>query len=560
MKKVICQLVCSILCVVMMASVFVGCGNSTVNPSTGTTVSQSSETTTAVKPEPLKFVFFTMVDAIPPAEDNFMKKWYLENKNVDIEWQGMGADTTKITEKVNMWIASGDVPDYINYLVWPDSVDLLNKMGDAGLVAPMDEWIDKYPTFSRTYSKVYNDNFFRNKKDGKLYGIPNCGISVDAPNEFQDFGPMIREDWLKAVGMNSPKTKDELFNVLTAFKEKIPNVNGKKIIPLSCDSVGINTWFPLSFGCNDKIINNNTYSFDFASPEMDEYLMYMNKLYRAGLVDKEMFIQKSEQFIAKVQEGRVGYVPAAIKQIQQMDLANVALKSAETGKKFVGIPWMEVSPGVKPTYMTAGGNQYLIGVISSKFAKDKEKTKRLVEFLEWTCTAEGNFTLWNGPVGKFYDKNDKGYYEIMPEFKEEQKASPDDFNIKYGLGTSYIFTNNSQDQFPKSERLLMNPASVDPEIKAAYYDIWLNSLNYDKQFLTNVNLTGQGPLEKEKLTAIKETEAKNFQAKAIMAPTEEECKKIIADMHDYFDKAGLPAICKEKGQMIVDFKAKNNIQ
>lgn len=556
MKKVFRQLVSSILCIVMMASVLVGCGSSKANPSTPSSSSQSSKSTSAEKLEPLKFVYFNTTSAVPPAEDNFMKKWLLENKNVDVEWQGMEGDPSKIIEKVNMWLASGDVPDYINYLVWPEGVDLLNKMGDAGLIAPMDEWIDKYPTFSKTYLKLYTDNFFRNKKDGKLYGIPNCGVAADAPAEFQDVGPMIREDWLKTVGLSAPKTKDELFNVLTAFKEKIPDVNGKKIIPLSCDAWI--DWFKFSFGAIDRINDDGSYVSAFGSPEFDEYLLYMNKLFRAGLVDKEMFIHKAEQYVAKIQEGRVGYVAISSPDMQ-MDGANTALKSEETGKKFVASPWLEVSPGVKPVRQNAGGNQYLIGVVSSKFAKDAEKTKRLIELVEWTCTAEGNFTLMNGPVGKFYDKNAEGYYEIKPEYKAEQEANANDFNTKYGIGGAYLFANNSQQQFPKAERMEINPAAMSAEKKAGYEDIWLNTLAVDTKFLTYVNLAGKGSIAEEKSEAIS-SQYGIYLAKAIMAPTEAECKKIITDMHAYLEKAGMAEINKEEGQRIADFKTKNSIK
>ena len=39
----------------------------------------------------------------------------------------------------------------------------------------------------------------------------------------------IRKDWLEKLGLEEPKTVDELYNVLVTFRDKDPNGNGKKM-------------------------------------------------------------------------------------------------------------------------------------------------------------------------------------------------------------------------------------------------------------------------------------------------------------------------------------------
>ena len=56
--------------------------------------------------------------------------------------------------------------------------------------------------------------------DGKLYGIYR-----ERPLSRQ--GIVIRKDWLDNLGLDMPKTVDELYETAKAFTEKDPDQNGK---------------------------------------------------------------------------------------------------------------------------------------------------------------------------------------------------------------------------------------------------------------------------------------------------------------------------------------------
>lgn len=69
---------------------------------------------------------------------------------------------------------------------------------------------------------------------GGIYYVPN----VDTSRKKQNFQILwINVGWLKKLGMQVPRTSDELYNVLRAFREKDPNGNGQKDeLPLvSCE-------------------------------------------------------------------------------------------------------------------------------------------------------------------------------------------------------------------------------------------------------------------------------------------------------------------------------------
>ncbi|TJY43315.1 extracellular solute-binding protein [Cohnella pontilimi] len=64
-------------------------------------------------------------------------------------------------------------------------------------------------------------------EDGKIYGVFS---------KFQGATmPIVRQDWMDKLGLQQPKTLDELYKVLKAFKEKDPDENGK------ADTYGLST-------------------------------------------------------------------------------------------------------------------------------------------------------------------------------------------------------------------------------------------------------------------------------------------------------------------------------
>lgn len=60
--------------------------------------------------------------------------------------------------------------------------------------------------------------------EGERYGIPIFDYAYNG-----DSVMFIREDWLKKLGLEEPKTMDELVTVMDAFTNQDPDGNGKKI-------------------------------------------------------------------------------------------------------------------------------------------------------------------------------------------------------------------------------------------------------------------------------------------------------------------------------------------
>lgn len=136
--------------------------------------------------------------------------WLRENTGVTIDLTVV--DTSTMTDKLNLLLASGDYTDLLNLASY-----------SAGVEAAYDEDIiidlgDRLEENMPNYWKIINS-------DQKVLGEVQDGHKFLAVYPIKDqvanpsgIGPFVRMDWLEDVGMEVPQTYDELTEVLRAFK------------------------------------------------------------------------------------------------------------------------------------------------------------------------------------------------------------------------------------------------------------------------------------------------------------------------------------------------------
>lgn len=202
-------------------------------------------------------------------------------------------------EKVNLMIASGSLPDFFTESI----PDITNKYYNTGLFLPLDDLIDKY---APNLKKIISDKQVKtalSAPDGKIYATPRGEMS---PWLYVGEQLFINRKWLDKLGLKSPETTEELFEVLKAFKEKDPNGNGlSDEIPLSLSYksgnqiIKLSGAFGLAFNGNYEAIVDGKYVFAPVRQEFRAWLEFLNRLYTAGLLDKDLFTQQTAQIKAK---------------------------------------------------------------------------------------------------------------------------------------------------------------------------------------------------------------------------------------------------------------------
>jgi putative aldouronate transport system substrate-binding protein len=193
---------------------------------------------------------------------------------------------------------SGDLPD----AVWGD-VSVVNY---REFLVPLEGYIEPYAPYITQLFKDYPGYrpALEMPPDNHIYGFPTQDAS---PWSFIAELPFINTTWLNNLGLAMPATTDALYDVLTAFKTRDPNGNGKADeVPLSFQQGwgtkidALFSWFGTMENDQHIRVEADTVLFTPGEEKYYNALVYFNKLYNDGLLDKEGFSHTGEQYMAKV--------------------------------------------------------------------------------------------------------------------------------------------------------------------------------------------------------------------------------------------------------------------
>lgn len=243
-------------------------------------------------------------------ENNQYTRYVKEQLNIDTKIVWQAAAGKDFEQKINLSIASNDLPDA---MVVKETQ--FRQMVKSGQLEDLTEVYNKYasPTIKGIIETTNGLALKSVTVDGKMYALPNVTPEADMVHYM-----WIRKDWLDKLGLQPPKTIDELEKVAKAFVEQDPDGNGK------ADTVAI-TGPQLGGNINADFINpnSNNYGFDpiFAAfhsypgfwlkdssgkttygsiqPETKQALSKLRDFYTKGLIDKEMSIRKNAQELIK---------------------------------------------------------------------------------------------------------------------------------------------------------------------------------------------------------------------------------------------------------------------
>jgi len=237
-------------------------------------------------------------DKIDAAEKEYVKK-LVEETNINIEW--IAIPQTGLSEKVNLMLASGDLPDvFLSNVITPQD---LSAHHSSGMFVPLNSYVaDWAPNINRILEENPDARSYLTMQDGNMYAL---AAGQMAPWLFYNNIYIINEQWLKNLELDKPTTTEEYYQVLKAFKEQDANGNGNPNdeIPLSLSGMGSFRHFGQAFGLpmNEDylVVKEKQISFGPASDRFREMADYLHKLYAEGLIDQESLAQDVNQLSAK---------------------------------------------------------------------------------------------------------------------------------------------------------------------------------------------------------------------------------------------------------------------
>jgi putative aldouronate transport system substrate-binding protein len=312
--KTMKKLICLIICVTMLITVFAGCEKKPVNDETEKTEEkvdassnnvsekESTEATETEKQEPLEIY---IVNRIPrqsfDPENNVILRAIEEKYNVIFEYEA--PPDSSYMERVNVIMASGELPDIVQI---PDAS--LMKYAEDGLLLELNGYIENSPNIKE---KVPAESFkMASSQDGKIYALPRC-------NRVAAMGALIRTDWLDNVGLKVPETVDEFMEVMRAFTQDDPDKDGEDDtygVGLMFNKANTNIFpdFLLSgFGITKATITKNAYDEVTIMAAQKGFLPLLDlfrEMASKKFIDPEWYLNLGTTHLDDFHIGKVGMV------------------------------------------------------------------------------------------------------------------------------------------------------------------------------------------------------------------------------------------------------------
>ena len=345
-------------------------------------------------------------------------------------------------DKIALMAASGDYPDIIF------AKGDISKMVDAEAMIDLTDLIEEHaPNLKKVYGD-YMDRLPYSSKDKSIYVIPT-NAHVDQTSFDSGAGFEIQHEVLKEQGYPEVKTLQDYEKVLQTYYDKHPTIDGQPTIPLTLDAddwrIMITVTNPafLTTGAPDDgeyFINPETFEaqLHYKRPEEKEYFRWLNHMYNIGLLDKNTFVQKSDQYKAKIASGRV---LGLIDQEWGYSDAENALKAAGKPEKTYAHFPVTLSPDILDHSFQDTGFMAGWGIGITTAAKDPV---RIIKFLDYLASDEGQVLKNWGIEGKHYVIED-GKRVIPADVQDMKNNDASNFAKTTGVGLYLTFSGHYGD-------------------------------------------------------------------------------------------------------------------
>lgn len=397
--------------IVALSSILWGCSGSGQTPADGNKAAGASGNATAgsaAKKYKIEYMKTAIGASLPAADKDVIRPVIEKDLNIELAMNTVD----EYDSKLNVRIAASDFPD-----VFSLSKQKADDFAKRGVLLDLYAYRDKLPNVQKYLGDIWNNNI----QNGKMYFI--SGLPSQS-NRYYTY--WIRKDWLSKLGLQPPKTLEELAAVANAFTQNDPDGNGKKDT-YGITGNGLAAFDPIfgaygvdmsigdtlkgEFVIKDGVLTNSLYA-----PRMQEALTYINQLIKAGAVDPELMANKSANVRTAAFQGKAGIV--------FLDWASM-MKD-----EFVA-QWKSVNPNADWVQMEAvagpGGksnNTWDVGVgtggvvLPKTLEKDPDKLDRVLAFLDYMASRKGANLGQFGIEGVHYNQQGNKV-TVTPKLAEE---------------------------------------------------------------------------------------------------------------------------------------------
>lgn len=297
----------------------------------------------------------------------------------DIDWI---VSTAEYDTQLNVRLAGGNIPD-----IFEVPFEKIADYVKQDLLLDVEPYLDQMPALKASYAP---EDLDRGRYNGTLVTIPSRPYIP-----YSDFA--IRADWLKNLGLEQPKTLDELYEVMHAFTHKDPDgngvndtfaVTGNGILALQNLFAAYGTAVPGYF-----LIEDNQLVYSSVDPDAKEAIKFVQKCVNEGLIDPELFSNTTTTARDKAISGQAGIFAGItfwdIMKITFMEQAHTVNPNAE----WALLMGVEGPAGVAydDLFDTSSATYYF--AINPDLAEDPERLSKVLAIFNYLCDNEGGSKL-----------------------------------------------------------------------------------------------------------------------------------------------------------------------
>jgi len=430
------KLLAAFLAVIMLVGMLAGCGKPDDEPNSGNNDNQQTPPpSTDPLPEMEEREVITITMAVntqtPDAEATHLHAYLLENFKINLEVTEYNSENWET--QLTLMLAEDNLPDIISNTGMTFAE--FNEYANEGYFLNLTPYLEQVPNLQAIFEQYPSYRQQMTNTDGNIYGLSQLTtINQNAPAR-----GFIDERWLANVGKEVPRTVDELYEVLKAFKEQDANGNGdaKDEVPMyvGADYNNRNNAFRIvanAFGVfSDSPTRKLVVGEDgklFAPWNTDNWkdlMKYMNKLFEEGLIDTNYVVRTSDEFKQMVAEERVGIFGA------NAPFAQAGLKIDYDANFQYFHPMTSQYVEKSTLVLTSGASTNVSFAMNANI--EPEKAQRLCEMINWIYTVDGAFGIGMGVQGLDWEYNYTQWSDewgVLEMFCPEGYANSNEYKLQ----------------------------------------------------------------------------------------------------------------------------------
>jgi putative aldouronate transport system substrate-binding protein len=427
------NLTVAVCCAALICAVFIGCSK--------------TDDVSAGKPVTITVEIFdrgTDGGKTDPTNNNWTK-WIQEKilKDENIIVKFVGVPRWEEGQSLINLMAAGNPPD-VCYTYSADNINNWAMQGGIFDMAPyVETTLKDLKEFLGPDKALPGRDMIRRQIDnntGKLYFIPSRRMNVAMRNVF------IRKDWLDILGLPMPRTTQEWYNAMVAFKEKDPGKVGKNnVIPFTMTTDVRWTAANLMDSFVDPALSDkDRWVYQVAErnlliPGHKEGVRFLNKMYNEGLIDKDfpLYTSSADNEVNLIKSGAVGSFSGEWDLIYREPNGILSdLQRNVPAANLVAVDCMTSSDGLthKAAYDAAGVYTFIPAA-----AKNPDGAMR---YMNWLAKYDNYHFIQTGPEGIVHTIVD-GVPKLNPSAGGGwiQNSSQ---NIDYTLPMNGLFLGNDE--------------------------------------------------------------------------------------------------------------------